>query len=580
MSGSCTLRPTQSRQQSAPVRCEEVLTYAPSELLAQLGLGEAGIPGEEKVDQEILELRETPELFDKPAKALGPSDLSWNNGRLASWWNMDHRAVVTTPNAKWMPEYPVTMPGQVATRTDGRWGPQEYSFWPQVYDTAVAHHACIPVEDGRVKGVCPGPELFKAIDERMWAPDKTCGVLDLGFLDQEFRARLFAAVQQPRLGLSSYIAREVLLVRGSFMANASHAQELFHVGVPVWFIQPLTKLVHIVEVIIPELICNKLDVKLSYPRIDTALKGLASNPGRWALKMQEEMLKSLLDNELPRLLVPVPEPTPAPPTKRARLADPGRRDKQPPRPVTSSSKTPKTHHGTRAPSKAEATQPQFLKYTPPSAADVPEVWVDALTAAGTLPHNETAAVYFWPPPFLLDLDNGKGSCFRHNYLQIRRFCRQRLVDKQVHAQPLTVAEWRAALWGDYNVDPEPARSDLNMCSKERAKARQAIKALFGSTGGLPSYDDSVVVRWGERELTLKDVDVPELCAQISWEAHRINWRCEFIELDCELTSSRRSTTYAHWERESQVCRVWSPLGSGLRVFPRWEQNEPNTVSWV
>ena len=63
----------------------------------------------------------------------------------------------------------------------------------------------------------------------------------------------------------------------------------------------------IVEVVIPDLISNKLDVKLSYPRIDTALEGLAGNPGRWVLKMQDEMLKSLLDNELPRLLVPVPD---------------------------------------------------------------------------------------------------------------------------------------------------------------------------------------------------------------------------------------------------------------------------------
>ena len=25
--------------------------------------------------------------------------------------------------------------------------------------------------------------------------------------------------------------------------------------------------------------------------------------------------------------------------------------------------------------------------------------------------------------------------------------------------------------------------------------------------------------------------------------------------------------------------MWSPLGSGLRVVPRWEQHEPNTASW-
>ena len=52
-----------SPQPSAPVRREETLTYAPADLLAQLGLGEVGVPGEEEVDEEILELRETPELF-------------------------------------------------------------------------------------------------------------------------------------------------------------------------------------------------------------------------------------------------------------------------------------------------------------------------------------------------------------------------------------------------------------------------------------------------------------------------------------------------------------------------------------
>ena len=62
-SNNCIRDSIISPQQSAPVRREEVLTHAPSELLAQLGLGEAGVPGEEEVDEEILELRETPKLF-------------------------------------------------------------------------------------------------------------------------------------------------------------------------------------------------------------------------------------------------------------------------------------------------------------------------------------------------------------------------------------------------------------------------------------------------------------------------------------------------------------------------------------
>ena len=48
-----------------PVRCEEVPMTAPHELLAQLGLGEAGIIGDKNVEAEVLELHETPELFSE-----------------------------------------------------------------------------------------------------------------------------------------------------------------------------------------------------------------------------------------------------------------------------------------------------------------------------------------------------------------------------------------------------------------------------------------------------------------------------------------------------------------------------------
>ena len=29
----------------------------------------------------------------------------------------------------------------------------------------------------------------------------------------------------------------------------------------------------------------------------------------------------------------------------------------------------------------------------------------------------------------------------------------------------------------------------------------------------------------------------------------------------------------------QVCTVWSPIGSGLHVTPRWEQGKSSTVEW-
>ena len=91
---------------------------------------------------------------------------------------------------------------------------------------------------------------------------------------------------KPRLGLASYVARDALPVRGAFTPNAGEAQELFRVGVPVWFIQPLTRYARVVEVVYPEPVCNKLDVDLSYPRLDTTLEGLAGSPGRWRCQVR------------------------------------------------------------------------------------------------------------------------------------------------------------------------------------------------------------------------------------------------------------------------------------------------------
>ena len=117
-------------------------------------------------------------------------------------------AVVTTPNATWMPEFPVATPGQVATRADGRWGPQEYTIWPQLYDPASPHHACIPVEGGRVRDVRAGRELFEPIDARLRAPDDACGVPDLGFLEPDFCNRLCAEVQRCINYWTSPLARD------------------------------------------------------------------------------------------------------------------------------------------------------------------------------------------------------------------------------------------------------------------------------------------------------------------------------------------------------------------------------------
>ena len=51
--------------ESAAIRspCQSVVKKSRPLPLAQLGLGEAGVVGDENVEAEVLELRETPELF-------------------------------------------------------------------------------------------------------------------------------------------------------------------------------------------------------------------------------------------------------------------------------------------------------------------------------------------------------------------------------------------------------------------------------------------------------------------------------------------------------------------------------------
>ena len=580
--------------------------------------------------------------------AAGPGDLKWNDGRLAVQWNMDLRAVVTTPNAKWMPEFPVATPGQIITRADGRWGPQEFTLWPQLFAREVAHHACIPTPEANVSGVRALEELYEVFDERMWHPDEACGVPDLGFFDVEARTRLFGAVDKcfdrwrsasvggrsgdrgwgdnlrltilrgmdqltrlpstarravllavhiqrlalelcgltvfyeivkSRMAQPAFFAQAVLPVRGAFTVDPSIAQELFRLGIPFWFIQPWTKQVRVVEVGWPEPVRTKLDIELSYPRLDTTaegMDGLINHPGRWPYKMQQEVLKTLLDNALPPLPLPAPIASVAPPAKKAKVAHPPKSAARAPPIVAASSSTTAP---AAAPVKVKQLPPPFLLHSASSTVQVPEVWHKALTAAGQLPRNESPALYYWPPPFLLEPEKGKASHYRHNYLRIRGFCRQRLVDKQVNAHPLNVWQWRDTLWGDYRSSEEEPRAEVKGRNLERHKSKQASRALFGSTGGLPSYDASAVVQWGERTLTLQDVNEAGLRAQITWEAHKVNWQCEFLELDSILTGSRHLTTFARWEREVEVCSVWSPQGSGLRVVPRWEQREPNTATW-
>ncbi|EPS93585.1 hypothetical protein FOMPIDRAFT_1135899 [Fomitopsis schrenkii] len=551
-------------------------------------------------------------------------------------------AVVTTPNANWMPEFPVASPGRICTRFDGRWGPQEYSLWPQLYHPRVAHHACIPTKGARIERMdCLLDALWEEVSENEWASDPACGVPELGFLSSTCTASIKAAARrvvfefgqaagapaqkkyghhlcatleqaqdrliilptwrahaialaahirrlclelcglivyltilQPRAADKTFRAKGPLPVRGAFTSEAATAQQLHRLGIPVWFIQPLTKTLRVVGVVLhPTPISSILSDTLSQPRLYSGggdMAGVVQHPGDWPFKMQEEALKSLVELALPPLPRDEVTTSDEPAAKRVKLNESiGSSNTQGP----ASGKSRRTHRGTCArapqPSQPIAAHPS-LQYRPPTACAVPSVWADALAAVGVLPAPPSAATYYWPPPFSFENGGAKVARYIHNYVRIRGFCQQRLLDPSLGASPLRIAEWRDALWGDYNVhELDGSSAGPTKQKKERQEIQQNIRRLFSRTAGLASYrpDDTAV--FNEKTIDLDGVNDPVVRAQVAWEAHEVNWRCELRELDALLTGSREWTVLARWERETSVSRVWESDGTGLRLFPRW-----------
>ncbi|EPS99920.1 hypothetical protein FOMPIDRAFT_1123547 [Fomitopsis schrenkii] len=547
-------------------------------------------------------------------------------------------AVVTTANAGWMPAFPVADPGNIHTRRDGRWGPQEFTLWPQLYDPRVIHHACIPTGGGRLAREYNVPvSLYDPVDESKWSLVDDCGVPDLGCLEPDYldtlRGAILAVVHQfadhsksgsekmawgrhlsltirqgldrlailpswrshtialaahlQRLALELYgmiilvdvvqariedpafRAASMLSVRGVFTSKAAEAQNFFRIGLPYWFIQPLTTTVRVRNLTIPVPVSSKLEEAKMRPALFSGpgdMAGVVQNPGLWPFKMQEVAENTLLPRTVPTTSDRGQSSKKGSTSRRkARNRRALRPDDPPPTSVSSSSNVP------------SPLPHASIRFQLPKLCEVPEAWADALARVGTLPTPRVASVYYWPPPFWFEIGGEKVKRFSHNYVRIRAFCRQRLLDSTLGAQPLRIAEWRDALWGDYAVAPEDGERIAP--ATHRRDQQQRVRALFANTAGLRTYEELQKVRWGDRVLDLDSVNTPEVRAQILWEVHEVNWRCEFRELDAVMTGSRMWNQDLRWEREAHVCRVWSTTASGLRVVPDWEHGRIAAGEW-
>ena len=408
-------------------------------------------------------------------------------------------------------------------------------------------------------------------------------------------------------------------VLGAHTPDPSEAQMLHRAGIPVWFQQPITDELVVYEVVEARVLPQDFSDVPSYPRLVLAkrdLSGALNLPGEWRRAMEAVVRRQLCQTRLPELLEDVNELGPT--TKRLREgaifvgeansslgpAAPvfflqGDRDAKslghdlPTQPAASTSqKRAPTQLSRRARARAKKQALAAGAGTPiplpPSHNLIPArqwygfkhvreygVWKDALLGQSPLPAPPTSVKYYFAPPWLLDELDGyppdhKTARYLHNWISIRTFCRMRLFDQTIDGRPLTIAEWRDALWGDYNINEGEPSIPVGAAPREatRHSLRVNIRRLFGKVNMLPSYHVTMTSSLGGSAVTssvaASDMTIRERAV---WDACETNWRCELLALDALMVGSHQWPQLERWMRESGLSQVWGSGTSGLDVAP-------------
>ena len=614
----------------------------------------------------------------------------------AQGWTSD--IVITTPNAKWVPEIAVAH-SEITTFDDGRWGRHEYSQWPQQFSRDIFHIHCIPA---RPRSGGPGEVLWRTLCKQDWELDD-CSVIGVGFLHRELEQRLaeealeamkqfrglrsnqrdrkgwndigdflvlclrhtldrlrcLPAVPGVTISLAAHVQRLtlelfglvewlgkvfervktrldcrllILDVLGAHTSDASVAQMLHRAGIPVWLQQSFNNRLVVYQVVEAQDVPVAFSKVPSYPRLVLAkrdLSGALNLPGEWQRAMATMVRRQLCDAELPALLEAEGDGFP-PPAKRLREgavflhkdsatvgpAAPtfvvrNARDAKslghdlPVAPSTSSSgpKQPSRRTLARHAKKAllaaagvdhpiglvPSSINPFRQFYFSQNVTVPPVWSSILSNMSPLPQPCASVKYFFAPPWLLDtlvnfeINREKTARYRHQWISIRAFCRIRLFDKTIAGRPLTVSEWRDALWGDYDINEQaenPLRPKVGRW-KVREELQTNIRRLFGQGQSLPSYRVESRPSFGNCVVThAAAMSDHSLQRRVVWETHETNWRCELLALDALMVGSNGWAELPRWMRECLVSRTWGSGTSGLDVVPLLDGEGPSTFCWL
>ncbi len=588
-------------------------------------------------------------------------------------------SVFTSPNQTFVPQFAIAH-GEIVTYDDGRWGLHEYSRWPQVYDHAYVHVACIPRQGA--PGAPDAAVVWRAWDRADWEPD-TCGVARLGMLNSKYvcelevatdhaiqavyrcrqdcvpmnevvrllvlclrhcvdRLRLLPSERSVVVSLAAHVQRlilelagvrkyldvvleriaskgdyrlEVLDVIGAHTPDPSVAAMLHRVGVPVWFQQHITPHLRCWS-IVPLKEPVSFSTVPAYPRLVLAMRdisGALNTPGEWLRAMHAIVRRQLCDSRLPDLIVAAEDDPDADScSKRARLEtrwnhewdssigaarptfvvrnprlnrtlphplpvapQPGSVDKRSSHRYAQVARIPQPRAAPSAGSSFKMNP--FRQHYPSSLVSHIRAWTDALSGVGPLPQPSKSVKYFFPPPWLLDRLVGypvapdKLARYLHHWVTIRKFCRLRLFDRTMAGRPLTISEWRDALWGDYSLDG-PADESTAATGGDRLKRRhqlkQSLRLLFCNVAALQSYDSTSSPQFGRVRVTREAAESDAyLHGRVVWELHETNWRCELLALDAIMVGSNDWPEMRRWAREAHISEVWGRSRSGLDIVP-------------
>ncbi|KAI9068227.1 hypothetical protein FKP32DRAFT_1555812, partial [Trametes sanguinea] len=257
-----------------------------------------------------------------------------------------------------------------------------------------------------------------------------------------------------RLESQRDFSSDVLDILGAHTPDPAVAQVLFRAGVPVWFQQPMTTCVAIYQVVARTDIPAEFSSVPSYPRLVLAkrdISGVLNTAGEWQRAMGAMLRRQLCSSSLPQLDRPAQDDR-EPPSKRAR-EDASTANRW----SSDTSGHESTASSTQRCVPAFAPSP-FRQHYPSSLTSISVAWTRALSDVGRLPQPPQSVTYYYPPPWFIDCLSGfdahPGRIARnaHHMLSIRTFCRLRLFDPTIAGRPLTITEWRDALWGDYHLD--------------------------------------------------------------------------------------------------------------------------------